>query len=215
MLVTVPVQLTKAQFNKLKSGKPVQLQNSAISGGALKHRLALHPANAKKVKSAIKGHRGVRLQLSPYEFEQSGEGLMDFFRSIKKGYDWAKKNVIDSDFYQKNIKPLARKAVDAGVLALTPELGPLAPLAQAGVNKLGEVTGAYGLKGRGRARLSDSMSPMLNAQHPAMNPSMPYLVNIGGAMFEMRKVQSPAAPHISAGRKSGGSFRPAGGRIRM
>lgn len=196
----VPVSLTKGQFNKIQSGKPIQLAAHQIAGPQ-KHYLMLHHENAKKVAGAIRRRKGVRIQISPYEFHASGEGIMDFFNKIKQGAEWIKKKVIDTPFYQSSIRPIARKAVDAGLALANPYLGAAAPLAQQGVNALGEKTGAYGIY-RGtqpRFKIEDNMQYMLGAQHPAMWPTEPYLPDMGG---KVRRRRIKKNDH-------GGSFRPA------
>jgi len=219
MYQKVPVTLTESQFHKMRSGKPIQLSHQQISGGAIhRHHLMLHPENVKKVAGAMRKQKGVRLTVSPHEFEASGEGIMDFFNKIKEGAQWLKSKVIDTPFYQQNVKPLVRGAVDAGLMAVAPRLGPASDIAKQGVLALGEKTGAFGIKPRqkhgkktrsakpmhpdhgfmpyghfyGQPQIASNFSPMLGAQHPAMWPLEPSLPDIGGAMKKRR----------------GGSFRP-------
>lgn len=118
--------------------------------------------------------------------------------------------------YKKYVKPVVGPAIRKGltkaikvgapVLATAvgqPELAPLASgladqYAESAVNKLGDVTGAFGIHHKEHAKrynktkpavISDTHSNFLNPLHPAMNPALP-------------------PPDMSV--IHGGSFRPAG-----
>lgn len=238
MYAKVPVTLKKAQFHKLKSGKPIQLAAHQI-GGPQKHHLMLHPVTAKKVALAIRKGAGVRVQMSPHEFETTaqGNGFLDFFKdlgnNIKKGVDWVKSNVIDSPFYQQNVRPLVRDAINSGVAALAPTIGPKGvALANASVGALSNSTSAFGLKGkraprkavaslasepkkRGpRFKLQSDQAVMLGPSHPAMHPIADALPDIGSIdLNAVRVARQPKALHHRkkrglGGLSQGGSFRP-------
>lgn len=233
----VSVTLSHAQFKKMRAGHPVQLSHSQIAGPQ-RHQLMLHPVSAKKVAGAIRKFKGVRLQVSPHEFEASGEGLMDFFNKIKQGAQWLKSNVIDTPFYQKNIRPIAKDLVQTGIQTFVP--APAREYAQKAAEFGSEKTGAFGLKGtRGRPRksiprsehmmirqeaftpvapmhympykprLQSGMQTMLSASHPAMWPSEPYLPDIGG------RVKSQRAPAMPRGRKSTRGRKPGSGSFKL
>lgn len=216
----VPVTLTRSQFNKIRAGYPIQLANHQIAPGMHRHSLMLHPENAKKVAGAIRRRKGVRIHVSPHEFEASGEGIMDFFNKLKDAGKWIKDKVIDTPFYQSSIKPLVRQVVDTGFSAVAPKLGIAAPTAKQAVDALGRTTGAYGVRRvRGgympvAPRISKNYSPLLSAQHPAMWPSMPELPDIGGKVPV--RYTAPARkkkPAIGRGRPRGGR-RPGSGSFR-
>ena len=186
MYKKVSLNLTQGQVSKLLQGKPIQLTAAQLKGN--KHFLMLHPTTVQKVGGAMKKNKGVRIMVSPHELEMSGEGIREFLDKLKNAGKWIKEKVIDTPFYQQNIKPIARQVVDKGVDFLTTKL-PLPAAAndaiRSGVNKVGDITGAYGVKRRGRPRkklvLEDNMSTFLGPNAPAMNPTMPSLPAIGGA----------------------------------
>lgn len=140
----VDLRLTEPQARKLMRGGVVQLTPEALRDNA--HYLVLGKKMASKVKRAQKAGRGCRVCLSPEEMQHSGEGIGDFFKKIKKGAKWVKDKVIDTPFYQENVKPLVRKGVDAALSLAAPSLGPAAPLAMMAAEKFGQVSGAYGLE---------------------------------------------------------------------
>lgn len=139
----ISVKLSRPQLLKLLKGRMFQMKHHQLLGGP--HVLNLHHENMKKVQKAIKGKKGVRLQLSDYEIE--GSGLKDV---LKKGVRLAK-DVIKSDIYQKNLKPLVHKGLDLGIDYLLP--ASVAGPAKAAVSIIQKKTG-LGLKKRGRPRKS-------------------------------------------------------------
>lgn len=234
----VPLTLTPGQFKKMRAGHPIQLARHQIGGGAIhKHHLMLHPENAKKVAGAIRRQKGVRIHVSPHEFEASGEGIMDFFNKIKDAGNWVKSKVIDTPFYQQNIKPIVRQAVDAGLQMAAPRLGVAAPLAQKGVYALGEKTGAYGIRrGRkprgGRITAADhaairhyAFTPVEESYHPHMgyrldsnyapmmgpqHPAMwPTMPQLPDIGGAVKRAPRVAHKPMRMPRGRGGSFRPA------
>lgn len=139
-----PLELTENNVKKLMRGYPTQLKKEQLH--STKHYVKVHPLTHQKLTKAKVSGKGIRLTMTPEEFETSGEGFMDILRGIKKGAQWVKKNIIDSNIYQSDIKPIVRKLVDASVTAAEPMLGPVGPLVKSGVDKLGTVTNAYGLE---------------------------------------------------------------------
>lgn len=144
----VHLRLTESQAKKLMKGGVIQLAPDALRDDA--HYLILEKKTANKVRRAQRAGKGCRICLNPMEMEHSGEGIGDFFKDVfnkvKEGAKWVKSNVIDTPFYQQNIKPIVRKGVDTALALSTPQLGIATPAANIAVNKLGEYTGAYGLK---------------------------------------------------------------------
>ena len=170
-LIKVPLVVSKGQFLKMKRGLPVQFSHKALS--THKHHLMLHHENHRKVQKALKERKGVRLHISQHEFENSGEGLWDF---IKDSANWVKNHVIDTDAYQKYVKPIVKSAVQQGVNALSSVAGlndtDKAKL-QSGADWVGEKTAAFGLKGKKKRVLktSNNQSNLLSSSnHPAMFP---------------------------------------------
>jgi len=148
----VKINITKAQLDKALKGKPVQFSANQIGSGS--SYLSLHPANIKIVeKSAMRG-TGCILNLSEGELmstaeDMNGEGIFgDIFKGLKSGYTWVKKNIVDSDFYQKNLRPIAKQAVEMGKNAAKAYLNnPITNnLIDAASNELSKTTGAFGVR---------------------------------------------------------------------
>jgi hypothetical protein len=212
----ISVKPTHAQFKKLKKGEVVQLKHHQLLPGGQDMALDVyvHPDVHKKVKKAIKDKKGIRIQLTPTEMQMNGQGFMDFWDKVKNVGKMIKDNIVDSSLYQQSVKPLVRQAVDAGIARYAPLAGPAAPFLIQGVNELGKQTGAYGLKKVSRKKkykLQSGFQTMMGPDHPAMNPTMPYLPAIGGAMCASCKHSLPVSkPASGAGRPrkvKGGSFR--------
>ena len=146
-LVKIKLHLTRPQFHKLRTGKHIQLTHAQMMKGE-PHHLMVHPHTAKKMHHAMKHNKGVRIHMSKDEFDKTAEGggFMDFINGLKNAGKWVKEKIIDTPFYQQNIKPIARNLVNAGVAAVAPRLGPAAPLATSAVDAIGSATNAYGLK---------------------------------------------------------------------
>lgn len=214
MYQKVPMTLTSSQVKKLMSGRPIQLSNKQLIDG--KHWLALHPESAKKIGGAIRRNRGVRISVSPHELEASGEGIADFFKNFVSGAkqvgSFLKEKIIDQPFYQQNIRPLVRGAVDTAFKTVAPQLGVAAPAAQKGIDLLGEKTGAFGLRKRRGKKKGGAMTPEEAAEHAfirqmAFTPIIYYPTN---DMSQLIASNHPAnwPPYVNLA-PSGGSFLPA------
>lgn len=144
------INITRAQLQKALNGKPIQLSHSQLGEG--QSYLSLHPANVKIVEKAAMKGKGCIIHMSPGELmstaeDMGGEGIFgDIWKGLKSGYKWVKKNVIDSEIYQKALKPLVRQAVNAGSQALKGIAPQLAPAIDMGVAEIGKQTGAFGVK---------------------------------------------------------------------
>ena len=149
----VRINITRDQLKKAIAGKPIRLLSSQLGNGEI--LLSLHPANIKIVEKAAMKGAGCNIYLSPGEMmssaeDMNGEGIFgDIWGGLKSGYNWVKKNVIDTDFYKKNIRPIARQVVDTGITALAGYAPQAIPLATIARDKLSKETGAFGLKKRG------------------------------------------------------------------
>ncbi len=140
----VHMRLTVPQAKKLMRGGVIQLKPDALKDNA--HYLILEKRTANKVRRAQRAGKGCRICLSRHEMENSGEGIKEFLEKLKNAGKWIKEKVIDTPFYQESIKPLVRQGVDTGMQLLAPKLGKAGPAANMAVNKLGEYSGAYGLR---------------------------------------------------------------------
>lgn len=146
----IKINITHDQLRKALNGKPVSFKKEQLGVG--NHYLSLHPANVKVVEKAAMKGTGCILHLAPGELlatheDMHGEGIFgDIWKGLKSGYNWTKKNVIDTPLYQQNIKPIVRGLVDQGVsmaTAYNPNAGKFAALAR---DKLSKETGAFGVR---------------------------------------------------------------------
>lgn len=162
-LVKIHLHLTGPQFHKLRHGKTIQLSHEQLEKGE-PHHLMVHPHKAKKIHHAMKHRKGVRLSMTEPEFMETAEGggFMDFINKLKDAGKWIKDKVIDSGFYQSNIKPIARNLVNAGLVAATPYLGAATPVASTAVDAIGKATNAFGLPHKKGHRRSSHPNPMRN-----------------------------------------------------
>jgi hypothetical protein len=191
------VRISRNQAHKASKGKPIQLAHSQLSGDS-NIKLKLSQANARKVQRAVRHQRGCRLILSPEEL--SGSGIFDL---LKSGWDWLSKNVIQTPFYQKNIRPIARELVKTGVSSV-PVLG---DIAKPGVEWLGEKSQAFGMRGRGKAGLKSDRSDFLSPAHPTYQnkqPATPPGVPSKGGSFRLSSGRGKKCPTCPT---CGGSFR--------
>jgi hypothetical protein len=166
-LVPLSVFISQNQARKLVKGKPVQLSHSALSQGH-NVKMMVHPSTHKRVQKALRNNKGTRIILSQSEID--GSGIFDF---LKNAASWVKKNIIDTDLYQKNVRPIARELVKTGV-SLIPGPQLARDVATKGTEYLSEKTGAFGMRGRGRpSGLKSDRSDFLNPNHPTFDSKPP------------------------------------------
>lgn len=140
------VTLTENNVRNLIKNKPIQLKHAQLLNG--QHIINFHPLNQKKISQALSKGKGLRLTLTQPELENplNGEGFKDLWNKVKQGAKWVKDKVIDSAIYQTDVKPIVRKGVNAAVAMAEAQLPAAAkPLIDSGVQKLSEVTNAFGL----------------------------------------------------------------------
>lgn len=138
------LNLNEAQVRKLINGHPIQIDKEKLNGS--QHYLMVHPSTHKRATTARMKGKGIRVALTPEELQMSGQGFMDILRKIGKAATFVKDKIIDSSFYQQNIRPEVKALVNAGTTALANVLpGPVANIATKGINAIGEQTGAFGL----------------------------------------------------------------------
>lgn len=145
--------ISEYQLRRLENGHPIQLTYSQIADQSHdpKH-LMLHPIQHKKVVNAHKKKRGVRIQLTPSEVESSSSGLKSMWSYLKnkvapavvKGAKWVKQNVIDTPFYQENVRPVLHTAV-SDLEGMLPQ-NAVTNIVKKGVDQLGESTQGFGIK---------------------------------------------------------------------
>lgn len=152
----IKINITKPQLEKALAGKAVRFAASQLGQGS--SYLSLHPANAKLVEKAAMKGSGCVINLTEGELlathqDMKGEGIFsDIWKGLKSSYNWAKKNVVDTDFYQKSIKPLVRQGVDQGANMLKVKFPNASNLIDSTVNTLSQKTGAFGVKTKKRTK---------------------------------------------------------------
>ena len=213
-LERVKLTISEGQFDKLRRGQPVQVSAPKLKNG--KHTIFVNPVLAKKIRSAKRANRGVRFQLSRQELELSAEGLKDFLKKAKKWYDkHVKKSV--APLLKKGVQGLAHAALTEAEL-IAPELAPTLEKGRKFIpqltNKVGKVTGAFGVAQGGRqVEIEGNFHDMLGSNHPARaRQSLDYfpgaITHCGGCNF-CKMAQMNNLGNV----KTSGSFKPAGGRM--
>lgn len=217
----VPVTLTKAQARRLMHGHTVQLAHENVSHARKHpHALVLHHASAKRVHSAARARRGIRLRLSPEEIHHSmGSGLFDWLKKAGETIS----NAIASPFYQSVVKPATRWVVDKGIDTFVPG-GIARDVAHSAANWAGERTGAFGVRRRrapAKKRAPAVRRPSPKAQfegslrtfeHPEVaefDYPQVHNMNYQGVMGGLNERPLDSYMSIGSGRqrKRGGSFR--------
>jgi hypothetical protein len=207
----VPLNLTHEQGMKLVRGKPVQLRHHQLLNGPHQVVLAIH--KAKKLHKAHSLSKGCRLHLSPQEVEMSGQGLGDFFKKVGKFYTEKIKPYV-APLVKQGVSSLADLGVSAAKTALpmfAPELQSLSDrYKDQAVSKLGEVTGAYGMRRSGRGLRNEGN--MLGPNHPAMFPA---IMPAPGDDHRYAKLEQEMRDQDMVERKAiaGTRGRQAGGRV--
>ena len=172
------------QIKRLIRGNEINLKHHQLMTG---DPVVLHRTKVRKIERAHARQRGCRIGLTPEEFElqHTHVGGGKFLDALKSAGQWLKKNVIDTDVYQKSIKPIVKQGVNFGVeqvaKAIATKAPFLAPVAQEviqyGANKVGNATGAFGVRQRhqygGTLLVDNSMSRGNYSKGSALNPALP------------------------------------------
>jgi len=87
--------LSQGQMNKLIEGKPVNIPHRTMGSGAGDVVIHLKPQNARKLLTAYKKGKGMRLTMHPHEVEASLKHGRGFFSSLKKGLKTVGKKIYD------------------------------------------------------------------------------------------------------------------------
>lgn len=152
----IDVSLNQRQLKKIFNHETIQLKPEQLRGGP--HRLYVKPRKLNRLQKAITNHVGVRLLLDSEEagLSAGGAGIRD---DLKK--------------FHRAIKPALRGAVRTlartGANYFAPGLGEVAdPLVQ----KIGDITGAYGLR--------DDFRRFHRAMKPAIRQSLKGVARAAG-----------------------------------
>ena len=84
----IGLSLSPAQMTKIRKGMPIQISHGSMGNGDVV--VSLHPENAKKMMSAFKRGRGLRIQMNEDEVRASG-----LLGSLKKLGKKVEKGVVD------------------------------------------------------------------------------------------------------------------------
>ena len=76
----VQLSISPAQMTKIRKGLPIQIKHESMGNGDIV--VSLHPENAKKMMSAFKRGKGLRMQMN--EDEVRASGLLDGLKKIGK-----------------------------------------------------------------------------------------------------------------------------------
>jgi hypothetical protein len=174
-MYSIQLLLSRPQIRRLAQGKAVQLKHADIHHPQGVH-VALRQRQATKLHRAHLQGKGARLRIDPDQLGASG--LLDW---IKDAGRWIKDKIIDSDVYQKTLRPIAREAVNRGIQTASALAGPFSKEAQqvlqSGANYIGDRTGAFGLKSLGKRGLPNNPAPQMPPPGvPSMEPSRGRLV---------------------------------------
>ena len=85
----IQISISPAQLTKIKKGLPIQLKHGSMGSGDMV--IAVHPDKARKMMSAYKRGKGLRIQMDENEVRASG--LLD---SIKRLGKTVEKGVVDA-----------------------------------------------------------------------------------------------------------------------
>ena len=210
-MIPIKFVLSHKQLQKLHSHSPVQLKHEQIGHG--EHILHVKKRQATKIMKAHQLGKGCRIQLDGDEYEESvahGGAFLDF---LKNTGQFLKDKVFSNPTYQQNIAPLIRRGLNAavdrfvpGITAPTGFAPELTNLARAGVNKLGDVTHAYGLYPTDPVILSDFSKPDREIASNAMHHHVK-----GGKLQKGSAAAKEWGRQMQMRKKScGGSFKMAG-----
>ena len=84
----VQLSISPAQMKKIRKGLPIQIKHESMGNGDIV--VSLHPENAKKMMSAFKRGKGLRIQMD--EDEVRASGLLDGLKKLGKK---AEKSIVD------------------------------------------------------------------------------------------------------------------------
>ena len=79
------IHITPTQLTKIRKGLPIQLKHGSMGNGDMV--IAVHPEKAKKMASAFKRGKGLRIQMDEDEVRASGllDGIKRLGKKVEKG----------------------------------------------------------------------------------------------------------------------------------
>ena len=180
--------LTQRQINNLHLGRPVNILHRTMGSGAGDTVIMLHPQNARKLLTAYKKGKGMRLIMHPHELETSVLHGRGFFSSLKKGAKHIGRAVLDKgkEFLHspaakelgKNIVKRGSEAIGTAIGAYTgnPAIGSmighsLDRAGEAAIDKGGVHHGIKSLKGDAKAVALEALDEKIQQLPPAYRKS--------------------------------------------
>jgi len=81
----IQIRISPAQLSKIRKGLPIQLKHDSMGSGDMV--IAVHPENAKKMMSAYKRGKGLRIHMDEDEVRASGllDGIKRLGKKVEKG----------------------------------------------------------------------------------------------------------------------------------
>ena len=81
----IQIRISPAQLSKIKKGMPIQIKHDSMGSGDFV--IAVHPEKAKKMASAFKRGKGLRIQMDEDEVRASGllDGIKRLGKKVEKG----------------------------------------------------------------------------------------------------------------------------------
>jgi len=157
----IPLNLTSKHIERLARGHTIHLPHEKIGSGI---PVVLRRQKHTRICRAHRNQKGCRLGLDSEELEMQGGAFWD---TLKKIGSFIKDKVFTNPAYKQHIAPLIKQGLNTGVDVLSGLAGSKVPFlkpllgdaGRAGINKLGEVSGAYGMPGRAK-RGSGAILPM-------------------------------------------------------
>ena len=177
----IQLDLTPRQIRMLKGGRTVQLKPTMMGKGIV---VKVGAPKAKRMRSAMRRQKGMRLSMTPDEIAATGGSLWDSIKAVaKQGWEGYKKNL------KPIIGPAIRKGLETGIEKGIEAIGTMAyipppvsrPVAKFASKKLVpmicDYTQACGMSSCGGrvVRFNTNMaSPSLPASNPLTNIGSPY-----------------------------------------
>ena len=134
--------LVKDQAKKLISGSPVVIPFHKMGSGAGDHIMLLKPQNARKLLTAYKKGKGIKLHLAPHEILHTIHYGNGFFDVAKKVYHGAS-NIISKALDNPLVKETAKSGVRYGADAVGAAVGSALGSPEAGL-AVGSILGSAG-----------------------------------------------------------------------
>ena len=81
----IQISISPAQLSKIRRGLPIQISHGSIGNGDMV--IAVHPEKAKKMMSAYKRGKGLRITMDENEVRASGllDGIKRLGKKVEKG----------------------------------------------------------------------------------------------------------------------------------